>query len=331
MTDYGIFFKKRYIISNSKKHLFLTILPTEKCNFRCEYCYEDFQQGKMNGQVVKNIKTLITNHSLYVKNLYISWFGGEPTLNSKAIIDISTHTKKVCDINEIKYSSGMTTNGYLLDKNLFDKFCSLGIREYQISLDGEHVQHDSTRKLISGRGTFDKIWRNLESFKESKHEFDVILRIHITNKNIESIRKLTKLIKNNLLIDSRFSVSIEKIKNLGKGLHNGGEYLSVENIDEIQGEILSEIGPSVNKRFSAIDKFNPYICYASMPQHFLIRSNGDIGKCTVNLNSSENKLGYLSNTGEIILDEVKEKKWCRGMVSMDPSELSCPSINIEKA
>jgi uncharacterized protein len=24
----------------------LTILPTEKCNFRCTYCYEDFELGK---------------------------------------------------------------------------------------------------------------------------------------------------------------------------------------------------------------------------------------------------------------------------------------------
>jgi len=29
------------------KSLELTLYPTEKCNFRCVYCYEDFALGRM--------------------------------------------------------------------------------------------------------------------------------------------------------------------------------------------------------------------------------------------------------------------------------------------
>lgn len=35
--------------------LHLIILPTEQCNFRCRYCYESFQRGKMEDSVVESI------------------------------------------------------------------------------------------------------------------------------------------------------------------------------------------------------------------------------------------------------------------------------------
>jgi uncharacterized protein len=37
----------------------LTLFPTEKCNFRCTYCYEDFLIGKMPKKVIEGVKNLI--------------------------------------------------------------------------------------------------------------------------------------------------------------------------------------------------------------------------------------------------------------------------------
>ena len=47
----------------SPKLLELIILPTEKCNFRCTYCYEDFELGKMPEAVQRGIENLITHRA----------------------------------------------------------------------------------------------------------------------------------------------------------------------------------------------------------------------------------------------------------------------------
>jgi uncharacterized protein len=50
----------------------LHILPTEKCNFRCVYCYEDFQIGRMKDHVVNGVKNLIRRRMDELKQLRIS-------------------------------------------------------------------------------------------------------------------------------------------------------------------------------------------------------------------------------------------------------------------
>ena len=48
------------------------------------------------------------------KRIHIAWFGGEPTLATARIDQICEGLIK----NEIKYSSSITTNGYLIDEEM---------------------------------------------------------------------------------------------------------------------------------------------------------------------------------------------------------------------
>ena len=43
----------------TNKILHLILLPTEKCNFRCKYCYEDFSIGRMNVDTISGVKALL--------------------------------------------------------------------------------------------------------------------------------------------------------------------------------------------------------------------------------------------------------------------------------
>lgn len=137
----------------------LTLLPTEKCNFRCSYCYEDYKVGRMSDQTVIAIKKLLENRAKAggLKHLVISWFGGEPLLEKEIVYDVSLLAKKLAKSYGFKYISDMTTNGYFLNGDTIIDLFSSGVLNYQISLDGYQNIHDQTRKTINNRGTFDAI------------------------------------------------------------------------------------------------------------------------------------------------------------------------------
>ena len=72
------------------KSLELTLLPTEKCNFRCTYCYEDFLIGKMKPWIRSGVKSLIEKRvDMGLRNLNLSWFGGEPLLAKDVLFEIA--------------------------------------------------------------------------------------------------------------------------------------------------------------------------------------------------------------------------------------------------
>lgn len=218
MKDYASSFKKNFIRSVSQGYLHLTIMPTEQCNFRCVYCYEDFEIGKMSADTVIGIKNLLSKAAPSLKQLKIDWFGGEPTLNKKAIVEISEHIIALQKHFEFSYKAHMTTNGFLLDLSMFTRFVALGIDDYQITLDGEKDVHDTTRLQMNGKGSFDVIWNNLKDYKQYSGQFDVAMRLHVSANNAESMWNLCQRIKAEFGHDKRFHINVEEIKNLGKGV-----------------------------------------------------------------------------------------------------------------
>lgn len=78
-------------LNNSQAdHLTLTIMPTERCNFRCPYCYEDHRAADMEQFHIDAIKTYIAQKAPHIKGLNVSWFGGEPTLFPQYIEEVNT-------------------------------------------------------------------------------------------------------------------------------------------------------------------------------------------------------------------------------------------------
>lgn len=326
MNDVGTDFKKKFVLASSEGHLYLTLLPTEKCNFRCTYCYEDFELGKMSDDTIHGIKNLLNKAAPTLKNLMISWFGGEPTLNKKAIVEISEHIVELQKQYGFKYSSHMTTNAYLIDRDMMEQFVSLGINDFQITLDGDKETHDTTRVQINGKGSFDVIWGNLLSYRDIDANFTVMLRLHVTDQNREAMFRLCKMIKTEFDGDPRYTTCIEQIRNLGDGVDSSDakQYLP-DNAKDRVTEMKELMDDVMDERIKSGDRGNPYICYAAMPRQILIRSDGTVGKCTVMLTDPRNHLGKLDRDGNYDLDGEKYELWTRGFVSLDKMEISCPA------
>jgi len=100
----------------SNRYLELVLLPTERCNFSCIYCYEAHPKDKIPSYVVEGIKKLITLRAPSLATLNIVWFGGEPLLTKPIIKEIMLHALQAKkEIPSLNLISTVYTNGYLLD------------------------------------------------------------------------------------------------------------------------------------------------------------------------------------------------------------------------
>ncbi|MFW9264547.1 radical SAM protein [Nostoc sp. CALU 546] len=313
----------------SNRQLQLIILPTENCNLRCTYCYEDFSAGRMNQETIFGVKALLETRCANLSSLKISWFGGEPLTAKDIVLEISEYaTSLVRKYPNLRYEGDMTTNGYFLDRKMLASLADVGIRGYQISLDGPREIHNRSRVRADGGNTFDKIWANLLAIRDSLAPVSVVLRIHFTVDTLTLLDPLIEDIRNEFMYDSRFSVFFKAIERLG-GPNDASikTFSQAENdaaIKLLQTKLFCENLESPQNFYVEDD----YVCYASRPNSLVIRSNGDVGKCTTALYDERNKIATLQADGTLKLISGRLAPWLRGIETLDPSTLGCPLVNL---
>ncbi|WP_353175088.1 radical SAM protein [Delftia acidovorans] len=320
---------QRILSSIDPENLEITLLPTEQCNFRCTYCYEDFSIGKMNRETINSIKNLLVHRVKTIKRLNLQWFGGEPLAAKSIMYEISAFAKTLCAEHGVFFSGATTTNGYLLDIDTATRLHDLDQRGYQISLDGFASVHDSTRRLASGDGTFDRIINNLRTIRDSKLPISVLLRIHLSIDNQQSLKQLAKMLRSEFLHDKRFSIFLKPIENLGGPNSSQIKAIDKDNrknrIQEIEEILYNNV---VSTNIHSVE--NLQICYASKPNSLVIRADGRVQKCTVLLSDDRNTVGNLTPDGRIHLNNSLMVNWMRGYLTGDRDILRCPAINIPK-
>lgn len=103
------------------KDLTLTLLVTEQCNFRCLYCYESFERGKMTENTINGIIAYLKRNLPLYSGLVINWFGGEPLLALDIIEKLAIKIIQLYNTLHKPYFATMTTNRYLLSTDNMKK------------------------------------------------------------------------------------------------------------------------------------------------------------------------------------------------------------------
>lgn len=101
----------------------------------------------------------------------------------------------------------MTTNGYNLTLDVFEKMLECRVRKYQITLDGIECTHDKQRVQVDGKGSFKRILENLLNIKENINSktFHIMIRSNITKNILDNIDEFINFLKDNFEDDYRFS------------------------------------------------------------------------------------------------------------------------------
>jgi uncharacterized protein len=305
-------------------HLNLILFPTEQCNFRCTYCYEDFEIGKMSPGVVGGIKALLDARIDSLTSLVVSWFGGEPLLAPKIIRTISDHIKSRAH-DALDYRANITTNGYLLSSERFEELLDSGVRLFQISLDGYGPVHDTTRRRADGAGTFERIWSNLKAIRRStRRDFAILLRVHFFPDNRSHLEGLARELNLNFRDDERFQIYFKDVGKLGGPNDASFSTFSSQECRSTKEELDRLI--QNRGQVYTLGAGQPYVCYAAQANSIAIRADGSLAKCTVALNDDRNRLGHITDDGLLKVDTDKWRIWLAGFSrgEYDWSELACP-------
>lgn len=303
--------------------LVLTVMPTEGCNFRCPYCYENHDPISMEPYIIEKIKKYIHEQAPRFKYVSVGWFGGEPTLFPEIVCDIASETQAVCTALNIRYKSFMTTNGYLLTEELFKKFYKLGITSYQITLDG--WSHDKTRPLASGKGTLDIILKNLRNISmlpKNQYSFRIVIRHNVLSgdQDFSWYDYLSEMFGR----DERFSVLVgavgdwggASVKELNLVTSSEADSLILKHIQYIKGLGMQ----CEDERQGLFSK----ICYASYPNSLVFRANGKIGKCTVALDDPQNIIGVVDRKEGVVVNEKANALWWQS--NLKPECYQCKDV-----
>lgn len=311
----------------SNRMLHLVLMPTEQCNFRCSYCYEDFAAGEMPRWVIGAVKALLANRISNLELLSIEWFGGEPLLAWPIVEEIQSFA---CELAlhhpEARLVGSMTTNGSLLTLPRFERLLELGVRKYQISFDGSREGHDATRLRLGGGGSFATIWRNVLALRSIPDDFSALLRLHVTRENQQSLDQLLCALAQELQGDRRFSVMFKAIRRFGGPNDSELPVLLPEQEEPILDRLLARataLGLTNQQNVFA----QPGMlqgCFASALGSYVVRSTGELAKCSVALGHPNNRVGVLCPDGTVALDSEKMTGWLRGALNGEPESIECP-------
>jgi len=290
----------------------LMILPHENCNFRCVYCYEQFKKGKMSAGVVKGLKAYVDREIGKYAGLTVSWFGGEPLLARDVIGDLSQSFIESCERHHVSYSSGMSTNGYLLTSDTLDGLFRGKIKNFQICIDGPEAIHNGKRKLAGGGGTYKKIIDNLTSMRLRDDDFYVSLRVNFDNESVPFIERwLDEEIAPRFGGDPRFGLYFEPVTKRG-GPNDGAldvclphEAFSLSARFFAKGIALGFSDRTVKRCLSP----HGMVCYASKEPGLIVGTDGAVYKCSLVFDDPDNAVGTLTPDGQLRVNPDKASMW----------------------
>lgn len=179
-------------VKHDTRNLSVMICPTYFCNFKCVYCVEETikeQQIYMDDEVARAAMDWIKAYTEMTRplNLSLRFYGGEPLLNVPMMETISKEMHAFAQEKGLNFVIGITTNGALLTESVVERLAPYGLKYVKITLDGDREAHDAKRPYLSGKGTFDRIIKNIQAVSDK-----IIVNIggNFDEENAEAMHRL---------------------------------------------------------------------------------------------------------------------------------------------
>jgi uncharacterized protein len=291
------------------------VMPTEKCNFRCTYCYESFERGRMSDENVAALDAAIERVASTARQFSLGFFGGEPLVCSDLVLRFSRHAFEAMAARGLPYAASIATNGSLLSPELFDELIDAGVVSYQITLDGDRETHDKQRVSLGGRGTYDRIMRNLRAMAATDADFVCVVRCnlapHLRDRALDLFRDADLDFVRH---DRRFIADIHTVwasdRQTVGSTHDAGCTSGMPQA--IDYYLLNRELTEQGVRTVTYDQMPGILgkgCYAGKPNWFIVGPDLRLYKCTVVFDNESNHVGRIAPDGAVEVDAEKNVLW----------------------
>lgn len=259
----------------------VTIYPTQDCNARCFYCFEQNERKlTMDITTADTVVEYLTNAISPEDEVVFRWFGGEPLYAANVIDHILTKLSSNFK-DKLSYHSIVITNASLIDDEMIERFVGLWhVRKVQTTLDGYQEEHDRRKAYVDGRtDTYHSTIKVIGKLLE-KGIF-TICRFNLDKHNIEDLPKaLTDL--EPYLGNPNFYVHATTLRSMGEWKPEYRErYFTPADYPEFYETVLTELF----ERGFFKDPINILpirarnICLACSSSSFVINAEGRLFRC----------------------------------------------------
>lgn len=292
----------------SEEELYKVIMPSANCNFGCDYCGQKHRNEQWSDHQIQiyvdNLKSQLRKKSY--RRLHISWFGGEPLTGLSQILKMSEKFLELEKEFRVQYYSSIVTNGLLLTSTVAKKLIEKAkVRKFEITLDGTPQFHDTRRVTKSGKGTFDQIYKNLNSL--TKEDYGrIIIRCNVDKRNQEGVSPLIRKLTDDGL-HKHVSFYVAPIHSWG----NDAEKLAHEKqlFANLEINWLAEMY-TLGFKQSFLPRRRKTVCLAVRPNSSVVDTKGDLFNCTeLSQVPTYEVNGVNSRRIGTLLSPIDSKKW----------------------
>ena len=165
----------------------ITIYPTQECNARCYYCFENGEKRKpMSQETAKDVVKYIVSNVTTDDEVVFRWFGGEPLVGDK-IIDYITDEVNTYFEGKLKFNSIVTTNGFNISDELIERAKNKWhAKKFHLTIDGYQQEHDRRKNYYDKSiNAYEKLLIDMQKLIDAG--IFVVCRFNLDKRNITQL------------------------------------------------------------------------------------------------------------------------------------------------
>ena len=249
----------------------VTISPTYGCNFRCTYCYVDFDDARMTDDAAERTLLFLEREVPRHPQTNITWFGGEPLLAWRRVVSMATAFAAIGEREHRPVLQFLTTNGYLLGGQVARELVGAGVKWFHVTIDGACEAQNTRRVLHRGHPTYDRVLENTVALLEDYPGVGVTLRMNLELDSVPSVEPLLTTIPKAL----RARVQVHPTPVIRSGCPTP---------PELHRAVASMVTDALSLGYAYFDNDipvgRPFHCTAEGEDNFQISPDGRLHKCS---------------------------------------------------